>query len=92
MFAVITSKGRNWVPTLGIRDQPGWDRHATFADQLVDRGVIVLGGPIDSGNDEDVALLAMEATDESELRAIFAQDPWVASGVLRIKVVHPWTP
>ncbi|MPZ82037.1 MAG: hypothetical protein GEV28_17250 [Actinophytocola sp.] len=91
VFAVTTATGRNWEPTRGIREQQGWDQHAKFADGLVDRGVIMFGGPIGSADDEEVALLAVESADEKELRSVFAEDPWVLNGVLRIKEVRPWT-
>ena len=64
--------------------------HAAFADELVARGVIIFGGPIGGGSDNDVALLAVEARDESELRSIFRDDPWTTNGVFRIKDVRPW--
>jgi uncharacterized protein YciI len=91
VFAVTTAKGPNWDHTGGFRTQRAWEQHAAFADGLVDRGVIVLGGPIDSGIDEDVALLVVDCADENELRSVFAADPWVTNGVLRIKEVRPWT-
>ncbi|MDT7797681.1 MAG: uncharacterized protein QOI78_1114 [Actinomycetota bacterium] len=84
-------EGPSWEPTRGIREQAEWDQHAKFSDGLVDRGVIVLGGPIDSANDEDVALLAVEAADENELRSVFAEDPWALNGILRVKEARPWT-
>jgi uncharacterized protein YciI len=91
VFAVTTAKGSHWDPTRGIRDQPGWDQHAAFADGLVERGVVILGGPIASDAEEDVGLLAVVADDERELRSIFGDDPWATSGVLRIKTVRRWT-
>lgn len=91
LFAVTTARGPNWDATRGIREQPRWPEHAAFADGLVDSGVIVLGGPIGGGAAEDVALLAVEATDEGLLRSVFDGDPWVIDGVLRIKTVRPWT-
>jgi uncharacterized protein YciI len=91
LFAVTTAKGSNWRHDRGIRDQDGWEDHAQFFDGLVEQGVIVLGGPIDSHDEEDVALLAVQATDEIELRSIFRADPWAASGVLRVKDVRAWT-
>jgi hypothetical protein len=56
------------MPDRGIREQPAWDEHAQFFDQLVERGVAVLGGPIGRTSDDAVALLACEAEDEKELR------------------------
>ena len=91
MFAVTTAKGSSWMHDRGIRDQPGWEEHAQFMDRLVERGVVILGGPIASDDKGEVALLAVEATDEKELRSVFAEDPWAASGVLRVKDVRAWT-
>jgi uncharacterized protein YciI len=90
VFAVTTAQGDNWDPTQGIRHQPGFSEHARFFDDLVARGIVILGGPITSVHDEEVALLAVEAADERELREIFIQDPWATSKVLRIKEVRPW--
>jgi len=90
LFAVTTEKGPNWDDTRKIRDQKAWVEHAAFADELVVRGIIIVGGPI-GGIDADIALLAVEAPDERELRSIFDDDPWTVSGVFRIKEVRPWT-
>jgi uncharacterized protein len=91
MFAVTTARGPNWRDDGGIREQPAWDAHAQFFDGLVTQGVVVLGGPISSTNADDVALLAVEAADEDELRSIFGADPWATAGVLRIKEIRSWT-
>ena len=65
VFAITTAKSVNWDHARGNRAQPFWDEHAAFADQLVACGFVILGGPIASGDDEDIALLAVEADDES---------------------------
>lgn len=91
VFAVTTAKGTNWDRSRGIREQPFWDQHAAFSDELVERGVIILGGPIGSDNDDDVALLAVEADDENALRSIFSADPWTKHRVFRLKEVRSWT-
>jgi uncharacterized protein YciI len=90
IFAVTTRKGPNWQNDRAIREQRAWAEHAAFADELVERGVIIVGGPI-GGADDDIALLAVEASDEAELRTIFDDDPWTLNGVFLIKEVRPWT-
>jgi len=90
VFAVTTAKDTNWDGARDIREQPFWEEHAAFADALVDRGVIIVGGPIGHGDPEDIALLAVEAADEAALRAIFDDDPWTAHHVFRIKDIRPW--
>ena len=91
LFAVTTAKGPNWREDQGIRDQQGWEDHAQFFDRLVEEGVVVLGGPIESGHRDEVALLAVQAVDEGEVRSTFGADPWATSGVLRVKDVRTWT-
>jgi uncharacterized protein len=68
VFAVTTAKGPKWDLARGIREQRGWDEHAAFADGLVDRGVVVLGGPISTDSEDDVGLLIVNAGDAEEVR------------------------
>jgi uncharacterized protein len=90
-FAVTTAKGPSWEAGRDNREQQGWDQHAAFMDRLVQNGIIVLGGPISSDSDGDVALLVVEADDEQHLRSIFSEDPWATNRVLRLKHVRRWT-
>ena len=69
------AKGVKLDARSGIRDQPAWDDHAKFFDPLVEHGLVILGGPISSRSDDEVALLAVEAADEHELRSIFGGTP-----------------
>lgn len=91
VFAVTTAKGTNWDPARDIREQPFWAEHGAYADGLVERGVVILGGPIGGGDDEDVALLAVTADDEDAVRTIFDADPWTVHRVFRVKSVRPWS-
>ena len=68
-----------------------WDEHGDFADQLVERGVIILGGPIASDDEEDIALLAVEAATRTRCASIFDADPWTVHRVFRIKDVRAWS-
>ena len=89
--AVTTAKGSNWDHARGLRQQRFWDEHAAFADGLVGQGVVIVGGPIDSVDDEDIALLAVEAADENAVQSVFDADPWTVHQVFRIKDVRRWT-
>jgi uncharacterized protein YciI len=91
VFAVSTAKGPGWNRTRGNREQPFWDEHAAFADELVERGVVIIGGPIASDDDDDIALLAVEAADEDAVRSIFAADPWTVHDVFLLKSVRAWS-
>jgi uncharacterized protein YciI len=88
VFAVTLGKGPDWDPSLPRRRQPGWTEHADYMDRLVDEGYVVLGGPIGEGDD---VLLAVEAADESGVRAVLERDPWIPAGVLRIGRIRAWT-
>jgi len=91
VFAVTTARHTGWDQARDIRGQPFWDQHAAFADELAERGVIILGGPIGGGDGEDLALLAVEAADEDAVRTVFDADPWTVHRVCRIKQIRPWT-
>ena len=66
--------------------QPEWPEHAAFMDQLVNAGIIVLGGPL---ADEDRVVLAMEADSEEAIRGMLAEDPWSESH-LTIASIDEW--
>ncbi len=91
VFAVTTAKGANWDRARDVRDQPFFAEHAVFADSLVEQGVIIIGGPISSEDDEVIALLAVEAADEDALRRIFDADPWTVHEIFRLANVQRWT-
>jgi uncharacterized protein YciI len=91
VFAVRTAKGPGWDHGRGTREQPFWEEHSSFADELVSRGVIILGGPIASDDESDIALLAVEASDSGAARTIFDADPWMVHRVFLIKDVRAWT-
>src|SRR5206468_12306128 len=45
-FLAISSAGPNRDFSKGTREQPLWDEHAAFIDQLVDAGFILMAGPL----------------------------------------------
>ena len=91
VFAVTTAKGSNWDHARGLRQQRFWDEHAAYADGLVAQGIVIIGGPIDGVDDEDIALLAIEAADENAVQSVFDADPWTVHQVFRVKDVRRWT-
>jgi hypothetical protein len=38
LFVVDRPAGSEWVPGKGAREQPFWDEHAAFMDDLFERG------------------------------------------------------
>jgi uncharacterized protein len=68
-------------------DQPGWDEHAAFVDDLVARGIMVMGGPF---ADYSGSATVLENVTEEEARALVAADPFVANGVFVVDDVRAW--
>lgn len=55
----------------GIREQDGWKDHAAFMDRLVKEGLIIVGGPVGTGEHTDHLI---ESEDPGEIRARLAED------------------
>jgi uncharacterized protein YciI len=83
---VLRQSGPEWQPAKPLEEQSGWDEHAAFMDALVDRGFILLGGPIPDRRTVHV----VEAESEDEVRATFASDPWSETHLV-VDAVDPWT-
>jgi uncharacterized protein YciI len=86
-FVAISSAGPNRDPAKGTREQPFWDEHANFIDQLVEEGFILMGGPL---VDEGGALLIRNAEDENEVRGKLKNDPWFKQGILKLESLKRW--
>lgn len=86
-FAVRLIHGRGWDSSRPIREQDGWDEHASFMDGLVDDGFVILGGPLGDG---EQTLHLVEAAEEGEIRARLARDPWASADLLRVGTIEPW--
>jgi hypothetical protein len=46
-FAVLLEHGPPWNQERPLREQAGWDEHATFMDALAADGFVQLGEPYD---------------------------------------------
>jgi uncharacterized protein YciI len=86
-FVIISSAGPNRDLSKGTREQPFWDEHAEFIDQLVDEGFILMGGPL---VDEGGSLLIFNAEDEDEVREKMKNDPWLKQGILKQESIKRW--
>ena len=86
-LVVLTRDGPEWAPSRALEEQSNWLAHAAFMDELVDAGVIVLGGPL---GDEHRVVHAIEAESVDVVRATLARDPWSETH-LRLAAIDPWT-
>jgi uncharacterized protein YciI len=88
MFLVVRHRsGPQWDASRPLEEQSDWPAHASFTDDLVDKGFVVLGGPLADGYR---VVLAVEAESAAAVHATLAADPWTDSH-LRTESVEPWT-
>jgi uncharacterized protein YciI len=86
-FVVISSAGPKRDLSKGTREQPLWDEHAAFIDQLVAEGFILIAGPF---VDEGGSMLIVNANDANEVRQKLENDPWMKHGILKPESVKRW--
>jgi uncharacterized protein YciI len=90
-FVAISIVGPNRDPSKGAREQPFWDEHAAFVDQLVEEAFILMGGPLlDQNGMPQGALLIVNAEDENEVREKLKHDPWFERGILKLESITRW--
>jgi uncharacterized protein YciI len=88
MFLVVRLRsGPQWDPIRPLEEQSDWPAHASFMDDLVDNGFVVLGGPL---ADEHRVVLVVEAESEDAIHSTLAADPWTDTH-LRTESVERWT-
>src|SRR5919106_6084891 len=88
MFLVVRRRsGPQWDRSRPLEEQSDWPAHASFMDELVDAGFIVLGGPL---RDEHRVVHVVEAESEDAVRATFARDPWSGTHLV-VAAIEPWT-
>ena len=92
LWVVRLRRGGPWDWSRGMRQQDGWDEHAAFMEGLVEAGFLLLGGPLGAPPEgETDTLHVVSAESEEALRALFAEDPWAAAGMLTPVSVERWT-
>jgi uncharacterized protein YciI len=79
--------GPTWTSG-SIREQPDWDAHAEYVDDLIERGIFVMGGPFadDSGSQS-----LLEGIDVEEATRILQEDPFMKNGVFELDEIREWT-
>jgi uncharacterized protein YciI len=88
MFLVVLRRsGPRWDPARPMEEQSDWPAHASYMDELVDIGFIVLGGPL---ADEHSVAHVVEAESVEAVRSAYARDPWSETH-LRVDTIEPWT-
>ena len=86
-LVVLTRDGPQWARSRPLEEQSDWLAPAAIMDELVEGGVIVLGGPL---GDEHRVVHAIEAESPDAVRATLGRDPWSETH-LRLDTIDPWT-
>ena len=68
--------------------QPGWDEHERYIDRLVERGIVVMGGPF---SDWSGAMVIFDGITREDARTVIDSDPFVGTGVFVLDDVFEWT-
>lgn len=87
LFIVIRRYGPPYDPSLPLEKQVDWGTHRVFMNALESRGLVRLGGPMESGGD---VLLVFRAEDQEEIERNLAADPWSQSGLLTTTRIARW--
>jgi uncharacterized protein YciI len=90
-FVVIREQGQGWESGRELREQPGWDEHASYMDRLTEEGFVLIAGPVSDGGPVHRALQIVNAEDETDIAARLEEDPWTPMGVLSTAAVYRWT-
>ena len=83
---VLRQSGPQFDRSRPLEEQSDWPEHAAFMNGLVDRGFVVLGGPLGDGR----VVHPVEAESEDEVRAAFGRDPWSETHLV-VDAIDPWT-
>ena len=86
-FIILWAPGPAWVPGKTVREQPHWEQHAAFMDQLFENGTVVLGGPF---ADATGSLVIVEAENEQEVADLFSHDPFVVHDIFVRSLLKQW--
>lgn len=86
-FLVVYKPGPAWMPGKPLKEQP-LKEHGRYMLSLYNEGTLKAAGPF---SDNTGGAVTFVAPDETEARAIVANDPAVISGVF-VYELHPWGP
>ncbi|HEY7466193.1 MAG TPA: hypothetical protein VIB47_05830 [Dehalococcoidia bacterium] len=87
VFVVVRSRGPAWDDSKPLEGQVDWAAHAAFMDDLFDRRVVALVGPLEGTRD---ALLVVRGLSAAEIVERLATDPWTTNQLLITKQISPW--
>jgi uncharacterized protein YciI len=84
---VRVGPGPTWTSGLP-EDQPDWDAHLEFIDDLIERGHFILGGP---WTNRLGSISIWEGLNADQVREVMQDDPFVQNSVFEIEDIADWT-
>ncbi len=86
-FLLTFEQGPNYQLDKNFHDQRDWDNHSRFSDKLFLQGYIIMYGPV---ADQSKVYVVAQAKNESMIRNMFKNDPFIKNGVLTLTNVDEW--
>ena len=86
-YVIRVERGGPWDWSRDMREQEGWDDHATYMEGIADEGFLLMVGPLEGGRE---TMWIVEADSEETIRRQMAEDPWAANGMLRPVRIERW--
>ena len=86
-FLLTFEHGPKYQAKKSFHDQLHWENHARFSDKLFLQHKITMCGAL---KDESKLVIVAPGPNESALRNLFKDDPFVKNGVLILTHVDEW--
>lgn len=88
-YVLFHSPGPQWNGDFSFREQPGIEAHVGYMAGLLERGLLVMGGPY---LDDSGGMMVSRASSLEEAESLAREDPGVRSGLLRVEVKAWYVP
>ncbi len=86
-FLLTFEHGPNYQSDKNFHNQQNWENHSRFSDKLFLQHKVTMCGPL---KDESKVIVIANGNNESSLRSLFKDDPFVKNGVLILTHVDEW--
>lgn len=86
-FVVVCRPGPTWVAGKSSREQPYWNEHASYMEDLFQAGILKMGGPY---ADYSGIHLILEAADKHAVQELLELDPFIQHGILTQGSIDEW--
>jgi uncharacterized protein YciI len=88
-YVLFHSPGPQWDDDFSFREQPGIGAHVGYMAGLLERGLIVMGGPY---LDDSGGMMVSRVSNLEEAESLAREDPSVQTGLLTVEVKAWYVP